>query len=402
MALQIKTHSTKHLIIGYIALAILFLALWYVDTRQIKEQQELINSTALATQKMRLLVDLIEIARKRTRLSHEMLALDDLFAKDDVYLNIENLAGLFSEKLFSFEKLPLKQDEKQILILQRDLYPQVIEKLEKVQVLVLEETEQGDILARNLIIHEIVPLQEKVVDSFMRIMSSIQNDVSQETRQSTEKHQKLITYRYTLIGIIFFASLAVLFKVMSLMLKIEKSLQSDSLTDGLTGIANRRCFDHMLSHEWKKALRSKEPLSLLLIDIDYFKKYNDLYGHQEGDQCLINVSQVIQSATHRQSDIAARYGGEEFAVILPGTDTAGALTVANGLLEKIRTKKIPHRDSTIEDFLTLSIGIATAIPMPQDEFESLLKSADDALYESKEHGRNRVTVHVSKSIQSLT
>ena len=402
MAPQIKTHSTQHLVIGYIALAILFVALWYVDTRQIKEQQELINSTSLATQKMRLIADLIEIARKRTRLSHEMLALDDLFAKDDVYLNIENLAGLFSEKLNALKKLPLKDDEKQILILQQNIYPQVMDMLGEVLILVLEETEQGDMLARNLIIHEIVPLQEKIVDGFMRIMSSIQKDVSDGTNESTEKHQINATFRYTLVAIIFIASLGVLFKVMTLMLNIEKSLQSDSLTDGLTGIANRRCFDHMLSHEWKKAQRSKKPLSLLLIDIDYFKKYNYIYGHQEGDQGLVEVSQVIQSATHRQSDIAARYGGEEFAVILPETDTAGALTVANGLLESIQTKKIPHQESDIEDFLTLSIGIATAIPVPKYDLESLLKSADDALYASKENGRNQVTVHIAKSIESLT
>ena len=402
MAPQIKTHSTKHLLIGYVALAVLFVALWFVDSRQIEQQRNIINETGLATKKMRLIADLIEIARKRTRLSHQMISLDDIFAKDDVYLQIENLAGLFASKLYDFETLPLNQFEKDLLAQQREIYPEVIKKLENVMTLVIEEdTEQADMIARNIVINEIVPLQENIVDGFMQIMTGIQNNVSESSKLSTLEHEKNTTYRLLLITVIFIASLGVLFKVMRLMHNIEKNLQSDSLTDGLTGIANRRCFDHMLMHEWKKSQRSKHPLSLLLIDIDFFKKYNDFYGHQQGDECLIDVSKIIKSATHRQSDIAARYGGEEFGIILPETDTAGAMTVANGLLEEIRRKKLPHLKSEIEDFITLSIGVASVVAESKTGYESVIKAADDALYTSKKNGRNRVTVFSQKAIESL-
>lgn len=399
---QLKIHSTKLLLIGYVALALLFTALWYVDTQQINKQHKLINTTDLSAKKMGVITDLIEIARKRVRLSYEMISYDDLFKKDDIYLTIEALAGQFAVKLHAFKQMQLTLQEKEILKKLDGIYPEVVEKLDNLYVHVLEETEQGNIIARNLIIHEIVPQQERIVDGFMLIMNNIQNEVTSATLESANSHRRYTYYRYVLIAVIFIASLGVLFKVIMLIQNIEKGLKSDSLTDGLTGMDNRRCFDHMLAHEWSKAKRCKDPLSILLIDIDHFKNYNDFYGHQDGDQCLVEVAKTIKNIVYRESDTAARYGGEEFAIILPDTNTSGALTAANNILDAIRARKLPHEKSETTDSVTVSIGIATIVPSAENHSDFLVNAADEALYISKQNGRDQATIHSKKVINSLT
>ena len=389
---EIKKISTRYLLIGYFMLSVLFAALWMLDTFQLNSQRDLIDSTDMAAQKMRLSADLIEIARTRTRLSHEMVSERDIFARDDIYQRIESMAVEFSRLHQELEKLPLKENEKNILANQKKLYPQVISLLEELSYLGFEETEEANIVARNLIIHEIVPRQEKVVDGFLKIMRDIQSNISTSARASSSQHTTNVGYRYTLLVIIVIGSLVVLVWVARLMSNIEVTLQTESLTDGLTGLSNRRCFDYMLTHIWQRSLRNKKSMSLLLIDIDYFKNYNDFYGHQEGDWCLREVAAIIKQVAFRKSDVAARYGGEEFAIILSDTDINGAQVVADKLLASIRDRKLPHLQSGIENFVTVSIGIAALEPDDELEEEVLTKSADAALYQSKEAGRNRATV----------
>ncbi|HIJ59104.1 MAG TPA: diguanylate cyclase [Nitrospirae bacterium] len=167
-------------------------------------------------------------------------------------------------------------------------------------------------------------------------------------------------------------------------------LQLISSQDGLTGIANRRYFDHFLSNEWRRALRNASSISLLMIDIDFFKAYNDFYGHLEGDECLKKIAQEIQKTLKRRGDICARYGGEEFAVILPGTDIKGALLIATLIHENVIALNIKHEGSKILDFLTISIGVASEIPFKDESYLSLIKKADLALYHAKKNGRNRI------------
>jgi len=166
--------------------------------------------------------------------------------------------------------------------------------------------------------------------------------------------------------------------------------------DGLTGIANRRKFDQFLDAECSRSSRFKHPVSLIMIDIDYFKRYNDYYGHTSGDEVLKNVAAVLTFAIPRKEDLAARYGGEEFACILPETDNKGAITVAGRILEGIRSLEIPHERSDVADHLTASIGIATAKPDSTrgDRPLDLIKLADKALYQAKSNGRNQ-TVNLS-------
>lgn len=169
----------------------------------------------------------------------------------------------------------------------------------------------------------------------------------------------------------------------------NQELQHLSMTDGLTCIANRRMFDRLLAREWRRCMRIKKPLSIVMLDVDWFKKYNDRYGHQLGDECLKTVAREVARATPRPGDLAARYGGEEFALILPETDQEGARWVANRIRKNLGALKIPHDDSK-HGYLTVSCGIACVIPGKALSAEKLVGSADNAMYVAKKHGRNRV------------
>lgn len=175
---------------------------------------------------------------------------------------------------------------------------------------------------------------------------------------------------------------------------IELKRQRDLLeilhvTDGLTGIPNRRRFDKYLDHEWRIASRMGGEISLIMIDIDHFKQYNDTYGHGAGDDCLKIVAQTIEKVCEREVDLVARYGGEEFVVVLPGTGTEGALKVAEVMRDAIATLKIPHSSSKTASHVTISLGIASGTPSKGALVDTLAKNADTALYQAKETGRNK-------------
>jgi diguanylate cyclase (GGDEF)-like protein/PAS domain S-box-containing protein len=167
----------------------------------------------------------------------------------------------------------------------------------------------------------------------------------------------------------------------------NQELHRLAMVDGLTQVANRRYFDSYLLTEWKRLAREKSPLSLILCDVDFFKSYNDTYGHLEGDECLKQLANILSKLAKRPADLVARYGGEEFAIILPNTDQHGALTVAEFIQEELAQVKIIHPHSP-HRYVTLSQGITTCIPLPHTNFDLLIKKADDALYEAKAKGRN--------------
>jgi diguanylate cyclase (GGDEF)-like protein len=167
-------------------------------------------------------------------------------------------------------------------------------------------------------------------------------------------------------------------------------LEDLSLVDGLTGIGNRRRFDEFLVREWRRSRRARTPLALVLLDVDYFKAFNDHYGHAAGDDCLREVAATLAMLVRRPGDLCARYGGEEFAAILPHTDLAGARTLADRIREAVLALEIPHEGSAVSPHVTVSIGIAASDPAATEEPEDLLREADRRLYEAKAAGRNRV------------
>jgi diguanylate cyclase (GGDEF)-like protein len=174
----------------------------------------------------------------------------------------------------------------------------------------------------------------------------------------------------------------------------NRELTRLSAVDGLTGISNRRAFDAALLREWRRSARAESPISLLVVDVDCFKQFNDAYGHQVGDECLKAVAHALEGASRRPADVVARYGGEEFAAVLPETTEEGAATVAAAMLDAVRSLGITHRFSTAGRVVTVSIGIATVLPLRSDDsgFGRLLKSADEALYQAKRSGRDRCAV----------
>ena len=171
---------------------------------------------------------------------------------------------------------------------------------------------------------------------------------------------------------------------------MRKDLERMSFEDGLTGIANRRMFDLVLDKEWHRMLRSQHPLSLIMIDIDYFKAFNDCYGHLAGDECLKTVAQVLKRQIARSSDLVARYGGEEFVILLPETPEEDVCLLAQRCCEAIRAEKIPNEKSKVSAYVTISAGVCCMIPHSDDASQALLNGADIRLYNAKRLGRNRV------------
>jgi diguanylate cyclase (GGDEF)-like protein len=167
-------------------------------------------------------------------------------------------------------------------------------------------------------------------------------------------------------------------------------LKRDSRIDGLTRVPNRRRFDEAFSEERLRSERSKTPLSVLMIDLDLFKSYNDTYGHLQGDDVLKLVAKTLHNTLQRPGDLLARWGGEEFVALLPDTDCAGAIHVAEKLRSAIADLEIPHKSSTVAKIVTVSIGAASAVPGDVDSYMSLLQRADEAVYGAKDLGRNRV------------
>ncbi|MBW7861583.1 MAG: diguanylate cyclase [Rhodocyclaceae bacterium] len=167
-------------------------------------------------------------------------------------------------------------------------------------------------------------------------------------------------------------------------------LQRLTTVDHLTGIHNRRRFDEYLDIEWRRAARDRDPVALIAIDIDHFKAYNDHYGHPRGDECLVAVARTLFDVAARPTDLVARCGGEEFACVLPATDIESALELAERMLARVRALDLPHAASPLQGRVSVSMGVAAAVPQAGSSPEGLIELADKALYEAKASGRNRV------------
>jgi len=180
---------------------------------------------------------------------------------------------------------------------------------------------------------------------------------------------------------------------------ITLKFQSDLLRklvflDGLSGVFNRRYFDQQIATEWARSLRSNSPLSLILLDVDFFKLYNDRYGHQAGDDTLRMIAVTLKSCLRRPADLVARYGGEEFACVLPDTSFEDAMALALELERKIRERQIPHESSTVDKVITISVGLATREGHADGEAPALIGLADSMLYKAKHSGRGRVCAEI--------
>ncbi|AXB07330.2 hypothetical protein SH16_04014 [Aeromonas caviae] len=173
---------------------------------------------------------------------------------------------------------------------------------------------------------------------------------------------------------------------------VSEHLKLTSRLDGLTGIANRAHLDDSLARAWRRCHRARAPLSLVLVDVDYFKQFNDHYGHQVGDQCLQQVASLLAEVLRREDDLAARYGGEEFALLLPCTTLQGAMQIAEQVRISLRALGIPHHKSRVSGRVSCSFGVATLVPDQHHSIAELIQKADAALYQAKHNGRDRIEV----------
>lgn len=173
---------------------------------------------------------------------------------------------------------------------------------------------------------------------------------------------------------------------------IRDKLTKLTMVDGLTSIANRRQFDYEIEQQWQRGVRKQTPVSILMLDIDFFKQYNDLYGHLKGDDCLKQVAACLNNQLQRPTDLVARYGGEEFVCVLPETDLDGAIHVADSIIAGMAKLNIAHEGSKVSDHLTVSIGLVSTQPTLDSTLIDLIDSADKALYRAKQGGRNRYVI----------
>ena len=264
--------------------------------------------------------------------------------------------------------------------------PENFEQLQKGEVLVIGEVQPS---AENSI-----SLQQKVEGCSMLIVPIISEKKlwGLLSAEQYARHRQWQTGEIELLQQIA-VQLAIAIHQSELYQQLEEAnreLEKLAAIDSLTGIANRRKFDECIASEWLRLAREKAPLSLILCDIDHFKLYNDTYGHQAGDRCLQQVARAISLAIKRPADLAARYGGEELAVILPNTTPEGAEKLARQICLKLEALEIPHINSPIDMYVTLSVGVAGCIPHHDSSPQALISAADRALYQAKKAGRNRV------------
>ena len=173
--------------------------------------------------------------------------------------------------------------------------------------------------------------------------------------------------------------------------EVKYELERLIVHDRLTEIYNHRWFNQFFEYEWKRTVRKGGPISLIMIDIDFFKKFNETYGRNKGDICLVSIAKILQETIKRSSDVVARFGGEEFVIVLSGTDKRGVDVVAENARKSVEDLNIPHESSPLSDHVTISLGCATMHPRQHLDSSLLIKAAEEALYLSKQEGRNRVT-----------
>ena len=188
------------------------------------------------------------------------------------------------------------------------------------------------------------------------------------------------------LGILTHAFANMAAKISSQICELERLASKD----GLTNLFNRRVFDEYIEKQCCALARNQRQMSLIMVDIDHFKQYNDHYGHQAGDECLVTISWILQQSILRPADIVARYGGEEFVCLLPETDIKGALDVASRINQHVKDVAIPHAASPVENYVTLSMGIASLVPDDENSAQELVMLADEKLFQAKQQGRNRV------------
>ena len=242
----------------------------------------------------------------------------------------------------------------------------------------------------------LIPNSEKLLKSLDEVTYRFQR----ESEQKIAEQQRIVRISLLLVLLILLLQGVYIFRPMihtiekekEELLSLNKELDRQASTDGLTGVANRRYLNEFVEREWARSIRENTMISVIMVDLDFFKAYNDNYGHLAGDECLKQVARQMKSNIKRPADLVARYGGEEFAIILPNTDVEGAEVIAEACRKSVEDLAIVHGASAVSSFVTVSLGVAGSREAQCRAARDLFAGADSALYKAKQLGRNRVAV----------
>jgi diguanylate cyclase (GGDEF)-like protein len=406
-------------IIGFILL-VLFIS--YSYSLFLSGLEIALHEQELESKKMLINSELMELARSRTRITSKIIDIEDYFEQDELNMELEKYAGKFSLLRQGLLSLPLTAEERSILASNDDIVPIILPAQRSAVELAMNQTPDEKILAQQLLYDVVLPGQEKLVEGLGNLISLEQERIAELTKQSNSSLLAIKKRNYRIIAtslvMAVMLSFIVILRIRKTQLdlrnahkkleqinvnlelkvvertkelsKLNQKLKDLSEHDELTGLYNRRKFKNYLEDEYARTNRLGSCFSLIMVDIDYFKNYNDYYGHQKGDQCLTSVALAMNKCLPRSIDFIARYGGEEFVIILPSTNLEGAEKVAERVRKTITDLNIPHESSKVASCITISQGITVYSAEDTSRINDVIKNADKNLYTAKSTGRNRV------------
>lgn len=406
-------------IVGFILL-VLFIS--YSYSRFLNNLEVVLLEEELGSKKMLISSELMELARSRTRITSKIIDTEDYFDQDELNMQLATHAGKFAFLRLSLLELPLTAEERNILAANDAIVPIILPAQRKAVELAMNQNPGDKIIAEKILYDVVLPGQEKLIEGLGKLISLEQQRIVELTKQSNSSLQAIKIRNYKIISTVFL--IAVIFSIIiilrirniqrdlrdshkkleeinvNLELKVTErtkklsdlnlQLINTSEHDELTGLYNRRKFNKYLEDEYVRTNRIGSYFSLIMIDVDCFKKYNDHYGHQKGDQCLASVAIAMKKCLSRPVDFIARYGGEEFVIILPSTNLEGAKKVSERVRETIIELNMPHEFSNVASHITISQGITVYHANDSSKINDIIENADQKLYIAKSKGRNRV------------
>lgn len=406
-------------VIGFLSL-VFFIS--YTYNEFLNQLDVVLSQEEIESKKMQINSELMELARARTRITSEIIDTEDYFKKDGLNMRLESYAGRFSLLRSALLALPLTDEEKLIIKGNDAIISKILPAQRSAVELSMTGSEENKLHAKNILYDVVLHGQEELIKSLGELVSIEQNKIAMLTKKSNlallsikkrnfkaviivviiviilsiivvlrirKVQLELRVYSKTLLQIVESLELQVNERTKELS-ELNVHLKSSSEQDELTGLFNRRKFNMFIEEEHSRSSRLGSCFSLIMIDIDYFKPYNDNYGHLKGDQCLVSVAKIMSEALPRSLDFIARYGGEEFAIILPSTELEGAKNVANIIRDAIISANIEHAFSKVEKYVTISQGIKTYHAEDSLSISEIINAADQSLYFAKSNGRNRI------------
>lgn len=401
---------------------LLILYISYDYSRYLNDMEVTLLEEEIESQKMQINSELMELARSRTRITSKIIDIDDVFEQDELNMELETYANRFANLRQSLLELPLSTEELSIISSHNKIVPVILPAQRTAVELAMNNSPADRMQAKQVFYDLVLPGQGEMITSFGQLIAIEKQRITELIGQARDSmHAMKQRNNIIMIMILAFAipaSAIVILRIRNtqnalrhshqrleeshhdLELKVaertkklselNEHLQFASENDELTKIYNRRKFNAFLKEEYERSNRANSQFSIILIDIDFFKQYNDHYGHQEGDRCLATVAKTMKECLPRSTDFIARYGGEEFVVILPSTDLEGGKKVAEHIRQCIVNMKIPHEHSSISPFITASLGLTAHRAKDSLDIDGILKKTDECLYNAKAKGRNTV------------